>query len=151
MRVIIGDPDPKHVAYLKQILGILNHTPVGSGNDATWMITAARVTKPDVAIVYAHFEDIRLVKTVQSLFANGYVKGIIVGAKSPISEIDFLHAVPHTAIVMRPFTVQKMNEAIALATNTPIAVARPSAAKPAQAAASASPAPIAFERPSFVI
>jgi len=145
MRVIIGDPDPKHVAYVKQILGILNHTPVGAGANATWMITAARVTRPDIAIVFAHFEDIRLQKTVQSLFANEYVKAVIIGAKSPITEIELVNVIPHTAVVMRPFTVQKMAEAIALATGTPIAVGKPST--PPKPAAT----PIAFERPSFVI
>jgi len=152
MRVIVGDPDPKHIAYVRQILGILNHQLVGSGVDATWMLTFARQVKPEIAIVYAHFTDLRLNRTVQSLFANDYVKAVIVGAKAPISEIELINTMPHTTVVMRPFTVQKMAEAIALVTGTPVPVARPAAPKPgAPAAPAAAPKPASpFERPSFV-
>jgi len=152
MRVIVGDPDPKHVAYVRQILGILNHQLVGSGVDATWMLTFARQAKPDIAIVYAHFNDIKLGRTVQSLFQNGYVQAVIVGAKAPISEIELINTMPRTTVVMRPFTVQKMAEAIALVTGTPVPVARPAAPKPgAPAAPAAAPKPASpFERPSFV-
>ena len=154
MRIIVGDPDPKHIAYVNQILGILNHQLVGSGVDATWMLTFARQAKPDIAIVYAHFTDIKLARTVQSLFQNGYVKAVIVGAKATISEIEMLNTMPNTTVVMRPFTVQKMAEAIATVTGTPIPVARPSAPRVPTPATAAPPAAVkptpTFDRPSFV-
>jgi len=150
MRIIVGDPDPKHIAYVKQIIGILNHQMVGSAGDATATLTIARQLKPDIAVVYAHFTDLRLARTVQSLFQNDYVKAVIIGAKAPITEIELVNTLPHTNIVMRPFTVQKMAEAISVVTGTPIPVARPAGSSAsAQPAAAPKPA-ITFDRPSFV-
>ncbi|MGB8264796.1 MAG: hypothetical protein WCE44_00540 [Candidatus Velthaea sp.] len=149
MRVIIGDPDPKHIAYVKQILGILNHTLVGGGADATWLITAARQAHPDIAIIYGHFEDISLGRTVQSLFEKG-VKSLIIGAKVPVNDIERYQAMPNVAVVMRPFTVQKMAEAISHSTNTPMPAAKGVVAKPAAPATAPAAAPVKYERPSFV-
>jgi len=152
MRIIVGDPDPKHIAYVKQILGILNHQMVGSAGDGTATLTVGRQLTPDVAIVYAHFTDLRLGRIVQSLLQNNYVKAVIIGAKMPITEIELINTLPNTTIVMRPFTVQKMAEAIAAVTGTPVPVARPvapTASAPQPVAAAPKPAS-PFERPSFV-
>ena len=152
MRIIVGDPDPKHIAYVNQILGILKHQMVGSAGDATATLTIGRQLTPDVAIVYAHFTDLRLGRVVQSLLQNTYAKAVIIGAKMPITEIELINTLPNTTIVMRPFTVQKMAEAIAAVTGTPVPIARPvapAASAPQPVAAAPKPAS-PFARPSFV-
>ena len=116
------DPDSKHIAYVKQILGILKHQMVGSAGDATGTLTIGRQLRPVVAIVYAHFTDLRLARVVQSLFQDDYVN---IGAKAPIADIELINTLPRTNIVMRPFTVQKMAGVIAAMTGKPVPVARP--------------------------
>ena len=78
---------------------------------------------------------------------------MIIGAKAPITEIELVNTLPHTVIVNRPFTVQKMAEAISAVTGIPVPLgkATPVARPAAPAAVPAAPkTPALFERPSFV-